>query len=87
MYALMSAINEKTEKTLQLLKGVHDIMAQLIPQRDSASTSPATHVKRQYESTDAIIDLSNEWTASIDKPRVDAILKELKNGRSAVYVS
>ena len=34
LYTLMSTINEKTEKTLQLLRGVHDIMAKLVSKRE-----------------------------------------------------
>ncbi len=95
MYNMLAALTEKTDKSIAVMKGVHDIMVKvlmLMQDRGFGSIAqaqpplaPVTPVPAR-SSTD-VIDLSDEWTAPIEKHKIDQLVKDLKNGRSSVYVS
>jgi hypothetical protein len=87
----MVSLNDKAENTIALLKGVHDVMVKLLllikergvdTKREPSGPSSSTSVVATN-----VIDLSDEWTASIDKPKMDMIVRDIKNSRTALYVS
>ena len=96
IHAQLGRLTDQSDKALHLMSGLQDVMVRLIEflkahgnnstaAASSSSASPATPAKSQPSAD--VIDLSQEWTGTIDKAVIDAILKELKNGRSALYVS
>ena len=88
----MYTIDEKCDRAIALVSNVHDVMVKLlgilkehgIDTKQSYLIPNVTSSSKPHKAV--VIDL-DEWTASIDKHKVEMLVKELKNGRSDVYVS
>jgi hypothetical protein len=88
--SMLRVLVDRSEEHAGVLNRLSDILVKLIAAIDQngIGTSPTRSVQvSPGQNARHVIDMTEEWTAPVYKHRIDRMVKDLKKGRSALYVS
>jgi hypothetical protein len=88
--SMLKVLVDRSEEHAGVLNRLSDVLVKLLVAIDKNGTgwhpAPGAQVS-PGGNTREVIDMTDEWTAPVAKHRIDRLVKDLKKGRSALYVS